>query len=124
MRRRRLRRYLSTNPLIALSVVAASATLLPLASPDSTVQTAPAAADGTAPRLFSTPGKELGKGYASSSDAIVQATGDAEGLHILAGRESDGFSFYEIARLHRTDLSVAELEVNATSSPVPQPGVK
>ncbi|MFJ2608365.1 hypothetical protein ACIO13_25805 [Streptomyces sp. NPDC087425] len=103
MRRRRLRRFFSTNPLIALSVLAASAALLPLASPDTPVQTA--AADGTAPRMFSAPGKELGSGYASSSDAIVQATGDAEGLHILAAKESDGFSFYEIARLNRTDLS-------------------
>lgn len=93
------------NPLIAMSVVAASAALVPLASSDTTVQTAPAAADGTPPRLFSTPGKDLGSGYASSPDAIVQATGDAEGLHILAARENDGFSFYEIARLNRTELS-------------------
>ncbi|MDT7840158.1 transglycosylase SLT domain-containing protein [Streptomyces justiciae] len=105
MGKKRLRRYFSANPLIALSVVAASATLAPLASSDPTVQTAPTAADGTSPRLFSAPDKQLGSGYASSSDQIVQATGDAEGLHILAARESDGFSFYEIARLDRKELS-------------------
>ncbi|MFJ7073566.1 hypothetical protein [Streptomyces sp. NPDC098781] len=93
------------TPLMALSLVAASTALVPLASSDTTVQTAPAAADSTAPRLFSTPGKDLGSGYASSSDAIVQATGDAEGLHILSAKESDGFSFYEIARLNRKELS-------------------
>ncbi|MFC8370151.1 MULTISPECIES: hypothetical protein [unclassified Streptomyces] len=93
------------NPLMALSLVAASAVAVPLVSSDTTVQTAPAAADDTAPSLFSTPGKELGSGYTSSSDAIVQATGDAEGLHILAARESDAFSFYEIARLNRKELS-------------------
>ncbi|MCX4854924.1 hypothetical protein [Streptomyces canus] len=105
MRRRRLGRYFSTNPLIAMSVVAASATMVPLASPDPTAQTAPAAADATTPRLFSAPSRELGSGYASSPDAIVQATGDAEGLHILSARESDGFSVYEIARLNRKELS-------------------
>lgn len=105
MRTRGLRRYFATNPLIALSVVAASAALVPLVSPDTPAQTAPAAADATTPRLFSAPGKDLGSGYASSSDAIVQATGDAEGLHILSARESDGFSFYEIARLNRKSLS-------------------
>ncbi|MGW4435509.1 hypothetical protein ACWELO_07075 [Streptomyces sp. NPDC004596] len=105
MRRRGFRRHLSTNPLLALSVVAATAALVPLAPSDTPVRTAPAAADGTTPRLFSAPGKDLGAGYASSADEIVQATGDAEGLHILAARESDGFSFYEIARLHRTELS-------------------
>ncbi|MFF0459167.1 hypothetical protein [Streptomyces mexicanus] len=105
MRTRRLRRHLSANPLIALSVVAASVALLPPASPDRTAHTAPAAADATPPRLFSAPGKDLGADYASSSDEIVQATGDAEGLHILAARESDGFSFYEIARLNRKELS-------------------
>ncbi|MEV4880445.1 hypothetical protein [Streptomyces cyaneofuscatus] len=89
------------NPLMAMSVVAASAVLVPLVSPE----TAPTAADGTTPRLFSTPGKDLGPGYDTSPDAIVQATGDAEGLHILAAKESDGFSFYEIARLNRKELS-------------------
>ncbi|MFI1480566.1 hypothetical protein [Streptomyces sp. NPDC020747] len=88
-----------------MSVVAASAALVPLASPDNAVQTAATAADGTTPRLFSAPGKDLGSDYTSSSDAIVQATGDAEGLHILAAKEDDGFSFYEIARLNRKDLS-------------------
>ncbi|MFE1958458.1 hypothetical protein [Streptomyces sp. NPDC059479] len=88
-----------------MSVVAASAALVPLASPGTAVQTASTAADGTTPRLFSTPSTDLGSGYASSPDAIVQATGDAEGLHILAARESDGFSFYEIARLNRKELS-------------------
>ncbi|MEU4100614.1 hypothetical protein ACFY8X_36545 [Streptomyces tanashiensis] len=103
MRKRRLGRFFATNPLIAMSVVAASAALVPLASADATV--APAAADGTTPRLFSTPSKDLGAEYVSSSDAIVQATGDAEGLHILAAKENDGFSFYEIARLNRKELS-------------------
>lgn len=103
MRKRRLRRYFSINPLIAMSVVAASAALVPLTSADTTV--ASTAADGTTPRLFATPSKDLGSGYASSADTIVQATGDAEGLHILAARESDGFSFYEIARLNRKQLS-------------------
>ncbi|WP_158710957.1 hypothetical protein [Streptomyces albus] len=105
MRTRRLRRYLSANPLLAMSVVAASAALVPLASPDTGVRTASTTADSTAARLFSTPGKDLGPGYTSSRDAIVQATGDAEGLHILAARESDGFSLYEIARLSRKELS-------------------
>ncbi|MCX4984126.1 hypothetical protein [Streptomyces sp. NBC_00572] len=91
------------NPLLVMSVVAASVALVPLASADPAV--APAAADTTTPRLFATPGKDLGSEYAASSDAIVQATGDAEGLHILSAKESDGFSFYEIARLNRKELS-------------------
>lgn len=103
MRKRRLRKYFTMNPLIAMSVVAASAALVPLASAETPV--APAAAAATTPRLFSTPSEDLGSGYASSPDTIVQATGDAEGLHILAARESDGFSFYEIARLNRKGLS-------------------
>ncbi|MFF9688566.1 hypothetical protein [Streptomyces sp. NPDC014623] len=93
------------NPLIAMSVLAASAVLVPLTSADTTA--APTAADGATPRLFATPSKDLGSGYASSPDAIVQATGDAEGLHILAAKENDGFSFYEIARLNRKELSDA-----------------
>ncbi|MFC9129091.1 hypothetical protein ACFT4A_19870 [Streptomyces sp. NPDC057099] len=105
MRTRRLRRYFSANPLLVMSVVAASAALAPLTSLDATAQAAPTASDDATPRLFSAPGKELGSGYTSSPDAIVQATGDAEGLHILAARESDGFSFYEIARLNRKELS-------------------
>ncbi|MEU0135015.1 hypothetical protein ABZ172_13475 [Streptomyces sp. NPDC006296] len=103
MRTRRLIRHLTMNPLVAMSVVAASAALIPLANTDSTV--APTADDGTTARLFATPSKDLGSGYASSADAIVQATGDAEGLHILAAKESDGFSFYEVARLNRRELS-------------------
>ncbi len=51
------------------------------------------------------PASDLGADYTSSADEIVQATGDAEGLHILSARESDGFSFYEIARLKRKELS-------------------
>ncbi|MFI5762001.1 hypothetical protein ACIA8F_13785 [Streptomyces sp. NPDC051563] len=90
------------NPLLAMSVVAASVSLIPLASADTTA--APAASDTAIPRLFSTPSKDLGSEYASSPDSIVQATGDAEGLHILAAKESDGFSFYEIARLDRKEL--------------------
>ncbi|MET4922047.1 hypothetical protein P3L51_06720 [Streptomyces sp. PSRA5] len=105
MRRSGLGRLFSINPLIALSVVAASATLIPQGSPDTPAQAAPAASDAPTPHLFSAPGKDLGTGYASSPDAIVQATGDAEGLHILAARETDGFSFYEIARLNRKELS-------------------
>lgn len=105
MRGRRFIRYLSMNPLVVMSVLAASAALVPLASAESTPATpAPAAAESTS-RLFSTPSTDLGADYTSSTDAIVQATGDAEGLHILAARESDGFSFYEIARLNRKELS-------------------
>ncbi|MFE0701722.1 hypothetical protein [Streptomyces sp. NPDC058872] len=103
MKKTRLGRYFAMNPLLAMSVVAASAVFVPMATAESTV--APAAADATSARLFDAPAKDLGVGYASSSDAIVEATGDAEGLHILAARESDGFSFYEIARLNRKDLS-------------------
>lgn len=90
------------NPLLIMSVVAASAALVPLASPETAP--APVAAEST-PRLFSTPTADLGADYSASSDSIVQATGDAEGLHILSARESDGFSFYEIARLNRKELS-------------------
>ncbi|WNI21681.1 transglycosylase SLT domain-containing protein [Streptomyces sp. ITFR-16] len=98
-------RSLSKNPLVVMSVLAASAALVPLASAESAPATpAPAAAETTS-RLFSAPSSDLGADYASSTDAIVQATGDAEGLHILAARESDGFSFYEIARLNRKELS-------------------
>ncbi|MFG2566474.1 hypothetical protein ACGFR6_13650 [Streptomyces sp. NPDC048567] len=93
---------MSTNPLVIMSVVAASAALIPLGSTEATP--APAAAESTS-RLFSAPSSDLGVDYASSTDEIVQATGDAEGLHILAARESDGFSFYEIARLNRKELS-------------------
>ncbi|MEV7426575.1 hypothetical protein [Streptomyces sp. NPDC091212] len=53
MRRTRLSRYYAMNPLLAMSVVAASAALIPPASADTTV--APAAANDTTPRLFSTP---------------------------------------------------------------------
>lgn len=102
MRKRRLIRHLSMNPLVIMSVVVASAALVPMASADP----APAltAAENTT-RMFSAPGKDLGADYTSSTDEIVQATGDAEGLHILSAREGDGFSFYEIARLKRKELS-------------------
>ncbi|MEU9362573.1 hypothetical protein AB0D35_31455 [Streptomyces sp. NPDC048301] len=105
MRKRRLRKYFSVSPLVALSVVAATVTVVPQVSADTTEGTTTAAADSASPRLFSAPGEQLGSGYTSSPDSIVQATGDAEGLHILAAKESDGFSFYEIARLNRKELS-------------------
>ncbi|MGW0120746.1 hypothetical protein [Streptomyces sp. NPDC003327] len=103
----RLKKYFATSPLVVLSMVAASVALVPVAAAPGTpaAPAVPAAADAPTPRLFSAPAKELGADYAASPDAIVQATGDADGLHVLAARESDGFSFYEIARLSRRGLS-------------------
>ncbi|MEU6541492.1 hypothetical protein [Streptomyces sp. NPDC047000] len=96
----RIRRLRLPGPVLALGVLAGSLVALPVTTTATPAQAAPASG-----KLFSNPGKALGSHYTDSTDIDVQATGDSGGLHILMAKESDGFTFREIARLGNGELS-------------------
>ncbi|MFI0929979.1 hypothetical protein [Streptomyces sp. NPDC021012] len=89
-----------TAQVAATAVLASSLALIPFVSP-----TAPAeAADVTTNVLFGTPETALGKDYESSTDVIVNGTGDSDGFHIVTASEREGYAFREVASLRRKDI--------------------
>ena len=92
------------NPVIAVTALTATMALIPLGTPGT-----PAEASSPNPQagqLFTGPDKALGKDYKASTDIAVNGTGDSDGFHIMAAKESDGFAFTEIARLGRKEMDV------------------
>ena len=55
---------------------------------------------------FTTPDRELGKGWRTSSDVLVTGAGDTDGYHLYVARESDAFGWSTLATLTSSSIAV------------------